>query len=190
MHHDTAPEPDLAGFSLRPMTAVDIGDWYAYLSDPAAIEHTSWSLGSAADLAPLIAEYNGGLPGSQRRFAIHSGALNRLVGTIGFHTISPVNKTAELAYDLHPAFWGQGIASACVKAVIAWAVAQHAYVRIQATVLDSNGASARVLEKCGFQYEGTLRRYRFVRGVPRDYAMYAWLPLSSPTAAAPAAGSP
>jgi len=190
MRHDTAPELDLAGFSLRPLTAADIGDWYAYLSGPAAIEHTSWSLRGAGDLAPLIAEYHGELPGSQRRFAIHSGALNRLIGTIGFHTISPVNKTAELAYDLHPACWGQGIASACVKAVIAWGVTRHAYVRIRATVLDTNGASARVLEKCGFQYEGTLRHYRFVRGVPRDYAMYAWLPLSLLPSAAPAAASP
>ena len=41
-------------------------------------------------------------------------------------------------------------------------------MRIQGTVIDSNAALARVLAKCGFEYEGTLRSFRMVRGVPRD----------------------
>lgn len=176
MHLYTVPEPGLAGFVLRPLVAADIDEWYAYLSDPAAIEHTSWRLDGPADLAALIDTYNTGRPDAPIRFAIHSEALDRLVGTIGFHTVSDLNKTAELAYDLHPAFWGQGIMVACVEAVLQWGVARHGYVRIQASVLDSNRASMRVLDKCGFQYEGTLRRYRMVRGAPRDYAMFARLP--------------
>jgi ribosomal-protein-alanine N-acetyltransferase len=176
MRQDTVPDPGLAGYFLRPLSPADIDDWYAYLADPAAIEHTSWSLRGPGDLAPLIDEYNGAVPGSQIRFAIHGERLDRLVGTIGFHTISPANKTAEIAYDLHPALWGQGVISACVKAATGWAVTQHAYGCIEAMVLDTNRPSMRVLEKCGFQYEETLRRYRQVRGQPRDYARYAWLP--------------
>jgi hypothetical protein len=109
MRQDTVPVPGLAGFFLRPLASADIDDWYAYLSDPAAIEHT-------------------------------------------------------------------GIMRACVEALTGWGAMHHGYVRIQATVLDTNRPSMRVLEKCGFQYEGTLRHYRLVRGQPRDYLMYAWLP--------------
>ena len=47
--------------------------------------------------------------------------------------------------------------------------------RIQATVVDTNAASVRVLEKTGFAREGLLRGYRRVRGAPRDLWMYARL---------------
>lgn len=45
--------------------------------------------------------------------------------------------------------------------------------RVQATVLDANLASCRVLERCGFRREGLLAGYRLVRGQPRDVWMYA-----------------
>ncbi len=54
-----------------------------------------------------------------------------------------------------------------------WALRELGFARIQATVLDTNVASAGVLERCGFQREGLLRRYRLVRGEPRDFWMYA-----------------
>jgi len=46
-------------------------------------------------------------------------------------------------------------------------------LRVQATVLDSNLASRRVLERAGFHAEGLLAAYRVVRGEPRDFWMYA-----------------
>ncbi len=48
-------------------------------------------------------------------------------------------------------------------------------MRMQGVVLTDNVRSARVLEKCGYRYEGLLRAYRMVRGVPGDFAMYARL---------------
>jgi len=85
------------------------------------------------------------------------------------HTRIPSsNRTAEISYDIHPAWWGRGLASTCCAATADEGFAQAGHVRIQGTVVDSNAASARVLAKCGFGYEGTLRSFRMVRGVPRD----------------------
>lgn len=169
-----------AGLRLRPLELSDIEPWYAYLSMPQVIEHTSWNLRGAEDLRSLVERRDAGDPAAEIRFAITHGADRQLLGTIGFHSISPVHRTAEIGYDLHPAQWGRGIASACCRTLLDWGFAGRGYVRIQAVALEANRASLRVLEKCGFAYEGRLRNYRLVRGEPRDFLLYAALPPASP----------
>src|SRR5450759_53344 len=173
MRFSDVPIIDIPGITLRPVELADIPTWYEYLSLPKVVEHTSWNLKSAEDLRPLIESYNSDDLSSEIRFAIQADFRAPLVGTIGFHTVSAVNRTAELAYDLHPSLWGLGIASACCRAVAAWGMSQRKYVRIQATVLETNAPSIRVLEKCGLSLEGKLRSYRMVRGTPRDFWLYA-----------------
>ena len=161
---------------LTPIERADAAAWFAYLSQPGAVEHTSWDLSGGLDeLEKLIDWYDSSEPASAIRFAIRDGDHDRLLGTIGFHSIAPAHRTAELAYDLAPACWGRGLASACVRAIVPWGFAARGYVRVQATVLDGNAASIRVLEKAGFAREGLLRAYRHVRGLPRDFWMYARL---------------
>jgi ribosomal-protein-alanine N-acetyltransferase len=174
MHDDPWVMPE-TGLGLRPLRRSDAADWYAYLSDPAVVEHTSWNLHDVSDLAPLFDSYASGSPTSQIRYAIVETATARLLGTIGFHTVSDINRTAELSYDLAAAHWGRGIAPAACVAMTRWGFAQAGFVRIQATVLETNTRSARVLEKCGFVAEGLLRRYRMVRGEPRDFRIYSVL---------------
>lgn len=161
---------------LAPITRADAAEWFAYLSLPGVVEHTSWDLSSgASEIEKLIDWYDCAEPASAIRFAVRSREGDRLVGTLGFHSISLVHRTAELAYDVAPASWGHGLATACVRAIVPWGFAARGYERIQATVLDTNAASIRVLEKTGFDREGLLRRYRQVRGAPRDFWMYARL---------------
>ncbi len=64
----------------------------------------------------------------------------------------------------------------CCTATVAWGFSHQDYVRIQATALDSNLASMRVLDKCGFRLEGKLRNFRLVRAQPRDFWLYARIP--------------
>lgn len=178
MRFEAAPQlavPYAAELRLRPLEAADLESWCAYLSQPGAVEHTSWAVQSVDDLRPALAMYNADPPDSPIRFAIVDVAAGRLAGTIGFHTISSINRTAEIAYDLHPDYWGRGIATAACLACLDWGFSQRGYVRIQATVLDTNRASARVVEKCGFVREGLLRRYRMVRRQPRDFWIYSVL---------------
>lgn len=72
----------------------------------------------------------------------------------------------------HRIFQQAPVYDACA-AVTQWAFADYGFVRIQGIVLATNARSARVLQKCGFRYEGLLRAYRMVRGTPGDFAMYA-----------------
>jgi [ribosomal protein S5]-alanine N-acetyltransferase len=86
-----------------------------------------------------------------------------------------VNQTAEIAYDLSPLVWGAGIGPAICASITDWAFANMDLVRIQATVLETNIRSIRVLEKCDFQREGYLRSFRKIRGTPGNFWMYSKL---------------
>ena len=172
MQFDSLPESTHERVLLRPIVPADLPAWYAYLSMPAVYEHTSWDLESVDDLA----HYAAGEPptaSSLLRLAIALRTTNGLVGTVGFHTVSPQHRTAEMAYDLSPDVWGQGIATHMCRALAQWAHTHAGIVRVQATILASNARSQGVLERSGFDREGLLRSYRMVRGRPGDFWMYA-----------------
>lgn len=167
--------PDLEGgyLRLRPMEHADIAAWYAYLNLPHVLEHTSWNPASSEELRSLVDEYNSDSASSKLCFAIESVRESRLVGAIGFHSVSPIHRSAEIAFNLNPEYWGRGIATRCCNAVADWGFSDRGYVRIQAAALDTNLASLRVIEKCGFVREGKLRSFRLVRGQPRDFWVYS-----------------
>ena len=84
--------------------------------------------------------------------------------------------TAELGYWLGRSFWGRGITSAVIDPFVTWAFERFPEtVRIQACVYESNPASARILERNGFEREGTHRRSIIKRGRILDQTMYARL---------------
>ncbi|BAX60816.1 GNAT family N-acetyltransferase [Burkholderia stabilis] len=175
MRVDAPPRSGFPGLSLRQLERADLDAWYAYLSNPDVVRHTSWNLRSRDDLLPLFDNIESADRDSIRRLAIVDTASGALAGTIGLHTVSTANRSAEIAYDLAPPHWGRGIASALCEAVTAWAFADGGFMRMQGVVLTSNAGSARVLQKCGYRYEGVLRAYKMVRGTPGDFAMYARL---------------
>ncbi|MGI4856646.1 MAG: GNAT family N-acetyltransferase [Janthinobacterium lividum] len=170
-----APQSRYPGLSLRQLERRDLPSWYACLSKPEVVRHTNWNLHSENDLSPIFDELDSELPSSIRRLAIVNDLGGELIGTIGFHTISDVNHTAEIAYDLMPEYWGRGIATTVCSAATEWAYAALGLIRVQAVVLETNASSARVLQKCRYQYEGMLRSYRMIRGVPGNFHLYARL---------------
>jgi len=172
---ETPPTSRIPGFTLRQIEFADVTDWYAYLSRPVVFDHTSWDLRGSEDLQPLLSSYDSRAPESPCRLAIVDRRIGRLIGTIGFHTISIENHSAELAFDLAPEYWGRGIATAMCETVTGWSYRSLKLVRVQATVLETNLRCERVLTKCGFAYEGLLRAYRMVRGAPGNFKMYSRL---------------
>ncbi len=98
------------------------------------------------------------------------------VGGIGLHPGQDVNRlTAELGYWLGEAYWGRGIATAAVRAVVQHGFDALPLNRIEAYVYANNPASVRVLEKAGFEFEGRLRRSVIKDGQVLDSLLYARL---------------
>ncbi|RTL38664.1 MAG: N-acetyltransferase [Burkholderiales bacterium] len=160
---------------LRAVRPGDLPRWLAYLQQEPVRQHISWRPGSVDDLAEFVESTTLASGARQIRFAIARAADDALVGTVGLHSIVREHRVAEIAYDLDPACWGRGLATAACQAVLAWARTQGLH-RIQASVLDGNLASARVLQRCQFSQEGLMRGCRWVDGVPRDVRLFSHLP--------------
>ena len=97
-----------------------------------------------------------------------------LIGGCGFDGFQ-VGKShrAEVGYWLAKPLWGQGIMTAVVRRVCRHAFEAFGLVKITAHVFSHNPASARVLEKCGFQQEGFLRKHFLKDGNFIDARLFA-----------------
>jgi RimJ/RimL family protein N-acetyltransferase len=81
------------------------------------------------------------------------------VGAVGLRPGEDVNRlSVEIGYWLGEEFWGRGIATEVLAAVTEYAFQTLGMVRVYAEVFEWNAASMRVLEKCGFEREGVLRK--------------------------------
>lgn len=99
------------------------------------------------------------------------------VGGIGYQVREDVFRcTASIGYWLGEAFWGRGIVTEALRAMVRHIFESHADVlRIEAQVFSTNAASMRVLEKNGFQREGVLRRAVVKGGRTFDVHVFARL---------------
>lgn len=98
------------------------------------------------------------------------------VGNIGLHAQNDVYRnSAEIGYFIGEPYWGQGIATEAVELMVAYGFDTLGFHRIFAGVFSYNPASARVLEKAGFSYEGTLRDAVFKNETYFDELRYAIL---------------
>ena len=94
-------------------------------------------------------------------------------GGIGIHPLADVYRgTAEIGYWLGEPFWGKGIVTDAVRALVPVAFDRMDIVRIQAGIFSDNPASMRVLEKCGFVREAVHRKAITKRGVVMDEVLY------------------
>jgi [ribosomal protein S5]-alanine N-acetyltransferase len=96
------------------------------------------------------------------------------VGGIGFVLQHDVGRrSAEIGYWLGEEYWGRGIVTEALIAVTDHAFANYDLCRLYAHVFEWNGASARVLEKAGYQLEGRMRKSVTKDGQTIDQLMYA-----------------
>lgn len=177
------PAPQVPGLRVRPLTAADAHAWAAYACLPQVRAYTSSSAETADDLRAQIARADG-TPGAPMLWGLFQPAARsdgdpadgRLIASVGFHSVSTLQRTAEITYDVDPAFWGRGLATLACRATTRWGFSAQRWHRIQATTLPGNQRSQRVLLRCGYVHEGVLRHFRRVRGVPSDYLLYSALP--------------
>lgn len=97
-----------------------------------------------------------------------------LVGGIGLVPCRDVYRhTAELGYWLGVPFWGRGWMTTVVGAFSTAMLDAELFDRIEARVFSSNPASARVLEKSGFEREAVLKGRVHKAGERLDEWVYA-----------------
>jgi len=95
-------------------------------------------------------------------------------GGIGILLRADVHRqTAELGYWLGQEFWGRGIMTEAVAAFSDFCFQEFQLRRIHAEPFANNLASARVLEKAGFAFEGRLKNNVIKDGKLLDSLLYA-----------------
>jgi RimJ/RimL family protein N-acetyltransferase len=98
----------------------------------------------------------------------------KAVGGIGFSPLEDEEyRSAEIGYWLGEEFWGRGIATEVLIAVTEYAFSQFDLSRLYAHVFEWNVASARVLEKAAYEFEGRLRKSVTKDGKTIDRLLYA-----------------
>jgi [ribosomal protein S5]-alanine N-acetyltransferase len=95
------------------------------------------------------------------------------VGGIGINPLQDVYRgTAEIGYWLAVPFWGRGIVTEVVRALVPVAFELYDIHRLQAGIFADNPASMQVLEKSGFVCEAVHRNAITKHGEILDEMLY------------------
>jgi RimJ/RimL family protein N-acetyltransferase len=150
-----------------------------YLNDPDIYHRTlripfPYTDAAADEWLVLVAKIT-----QQQGRPVHFAIRNvddALIGGCGFDGFQ-VGKShrAEVGYWLAKPLWGRGIMTLVVQRVCRHAFEEFELVKITAHVFAHNPASARVLEKCGFQQEGFLRQHFLKDGQFLDARLFGLL---------------
>lgn len=100
------------------------------------------------------------------------------IGSIGFEpdAYRPRIASRELGYSLSEDCWRQGIMTEAARRLIRYGFEEMRLLSVMIRTGEANQRSRRVIEKCGFQYEGTLRQcYRMYNNEIRDSRVYSLL---------------
>lgn len=109
------------------------------------------------------------------RFGMFERDGGSLVGSIELDGIDLRRSQAELGYWVRTDRTNRGYATEAGRAVLLYAFHTLGLHKVRADVAVGNVPSARVLEKLGFQKEGTLREDRPVGGVFLDHWRFGLL---------------
>lgn len=98
------------------------------------------------------------------RWAVIEKASGECIGQIAYFLVDSKNHFAEIEYCIGSAFQCKGYATEATKAVIDYGFNEINLHKVQICTKTINAPSKRVIEKCGFTYEGTLRDYFYMNG--------------------------
>ena len=97
------------------------------------------------------------------------------IGDVGFYDFESKHNRAEIGYILGKDYWGKGIMTEALGAVLGYGFIEMNLNRVQALIDPRNTASKNVVQKNGFSYEGTFREYEYENGAYIDLDMYSLL---------------
>jgi len=171
------PDLDTPRLLMRKVTPHDVADLLEYASDPQVTRYTSWDHYSSMNDAHRFIYW--ALDRYQRKSEAPWGIVHKqdkkLIGTLGYSNWSVRNRCADISYALSAKYWGQGLTPEALERAIAYGFEKMSLNRIEAHCMPDNVASARVMEKVGMKFEGTLRQRLLAKKKFHDLQMYSVL---------------
>ena len=162
---------------LRPLVPEDASALYALHADPQVMRY--WSSPAWTRLAQaerMIEQDQQALArGDHLRLALVPRSGGPLIGLCSLFNGVPACRRAELGYILSAAAWGQGYMHEALQALLRHGFEVLDLNRIEADIDPRNTASARALQRLGFELEGLLRERWIVNGEVSDSGWYGLL---------------
>jgi RimJ/RimL family protein N-acetyltransferase len=151
---------------LRAFEREDLDIIVKWVNDEAVTRHLSDALIypiSRADEMKWLESISVANP-REKVFAIETKE-GKLIGSVGLHTISWVDRKAELGILIgEKEYWNRGYGTEAMGEILRIAFEKMNLNRIYLRVFDNNSRAIRVYEKCGFQQEGVLRQDHYSEG--------------------------
>lgn len=142
--------------TLRPVTDADLDTLYAHQIDPEANHMAAFTSSAMSARADFVAWWDRirARPAVTARAIVADGAL------AGSVLCWPADDGLEVSYWLGRAFWGRGLATAGLRALLAEVDGRPVFAR----AASDNHGSIRVLQKCGFVEIGREVNHAEARG--------------------------
>ena len=163
--------------TLRFLNEADVPALYDMFSNPEVMRYWSWPLWTdrAQAQAMLVSTQEGYLTGSALQLGIERNDDHKLVGLCNLHYFDIPSRRAEIGYVLDRPYWGSGYMHEALQALLQYAFETLNLNRLEADIDPRNRASARTLERLGFQKEGHLRERWIVNDEISDTWIYGLL---------------
>ena len=164
---------------LRPFRMKDAAAMYEnWAGDPEVVKCLSWPAHSSIEITRMVLrDWTDGYESPDRyNWAIVlKDADDAPIGNISAVRMNEQTDAVEIGYCLGRAWWGRGIMTEALEAVIGFFFRRVGANRVEARHDTDNPASGRVMRKAAMTCEGTLRRAaRNNRGII-DITMYSIL---------------
>ncbi len=143
---------------LRPWQESDLDDFYEYCKNPEVGPNAGWKPHESIEESKIIlADF----VKSDREFAVVLKENGKAIGSLGLETDRTHNeslgKGRELGYVLSHDYWGRGLMPEAVRGAIQYVFGTMKLDYFSVAHFPFNQRSKRVIEKCGFRYEKTLK---------------------------------
>jgi len=162
---------------LRELCEEDDRDYFAFASDPQVTQYLRWGPHTSLDethtyLSGVLAGYRNGTDGP---WGIESVQKRRLIGACHLMGIDPNHLNADVGVVLHSQYWGQGLGSEALQAVLTLCFTDLGLQRVQGLAITGNASACRMMVKCRMKHEGVLRHHALQKGQWCDFEQYAIL---------------
>jgi len=142
---------------LRAWNINDADDFYEYAKHPEVGLNGGWEPHTSKAISLQVIQY---FIKEDDIWAIVLKENNKVIGSVGLHSDSKrvgIN-VKELGFVISADYWGRGIATEAAKRAIIHAFDDMSLDLVSTYHKSFNTRAKRVIEKCGFTCEGTLRQ--------------------------------
>jgi RimJ/RimL family protein N-acetyltransferase len=150
---------------IRPVQPDDVVALHQRRNDPEVALYQNWALpfpmGRAREIITSIADTDGPEPGEWWMASVVESEIGDVIGDVAVK-LTWAGRTAEIGYTFARDSWGRGYAVEAVNAIVDWLFDDIGVTRVIATLHPDNRASAMVLERTGFLFEGETRQSYWV----------------------------